>query len=149
MTKARAAILAVVIVAALVAMRAAAQPPETASYLDIKCQGDVSYQLGGKLAIATNNVVARYLTPDPSSNAVLTCDRLSANSETGDIFAEGAVRLQRGDMTWISEKLHYNYRTQQMDGQEFRAGKQPLFASGESVHGSLPKTNAISDTNGL
>ena len=147
MTKARAAILAVVIVAALVATQAAAQQPELTNGFDI--QGEVAYHFGTDTATATNGVVIRYVTQDKSSNAVLTADRATLNQKTGDIFAEGSVRLQRGDMTWISEKLHYNFKTKQMDGQEFRAGKQPLFAAGESVHGNLPNTNAISDTNGL
>lgn len=120
--------------AALVATQAAAQQ-KVHPYVDFEAAGGVTASTTNNYVEATNGVIVRYITGEKASSAVLTADRVSANQQTGDIFAEGSVRLQREDQTWIGEKLHYNFMTRQMDGQEFRTGKLPVFATGESVHG--------------
>jgi LPS-assembly protein len=144
MIKVRALFLAVVAWAALVATQAVAQQ-RVEPHIEIEAASEVSYQTNGEVS-ATNGVVVRYLTDDKSSNAVLTADRMMANQDTGDIFAEGSVRLQREDQTWIGDKLHYNFITREMDGEQFRTGKQPGFASGESMHGqgaTATNTNVV------
>lgn len=133
MIKVRAPLLAVVGWAALVATQAVAQL-KVEPHVEIEAASEVIYETNG-LIRATNGVVVRYLTGEKSSNAVLTAERVTLNEPTHDIFAEGSVRLQREDQTWVGEKLHYNYETRQMDGEEFRTGKLPVFASGETMHG--------------
>ena len=83
---------------------------------------------GMTMAVATNGVVVKY-----GEDTVLSADRASINQTTGDIFADGSVRLQRDNQTWIGEHLHYNFKTSEMDGTHFRTGKTPMFAEGRVV----------------
>src|SRR5262249_13831027 len=52
----------------------------------------------------------------------------------GNILAEGSVRIQKDDLTWTGERLHYNFITGELDGEKFRAGRAPAFAAGEGLH---------------
>ncbi len=83
------------------------------------------------------------LGPISMSVAALTADAASVNTRTGDIYADGSVRLQRGDQTWVGSRLHYNYLTKQMDGAQFRTGQAPFFAAGEGLHAIGEGTNAV------
>ena len=50
--------------------------------------------------------------------------------------AQGHVRVQETNLTWVGSQLHFNYYSRQMDFGEFRAGKAPFFMAGESVQGN-------------
>ena len=54
------------------------------------------YDFATKTFVATNGVMIIY------GDAVLTAERASANSETGEVVADGNVRVQQGDQTWAS-----------------------------------------------
>jgi len=102
---------------------------------------------GMTMAVATNGVVIKY-----GEETVLSADRASINQTTGDMFADGSVRLQRDSQTWVGEHLHYNYKTGEMDGTEFRTGKTPMFAEGRGFKGyhANDQTNSIyTATNGF
>jgi lipopolysaccharide assembly outer membrane protein LptD (OstA) len=108
----------------------------------------VAYNLTTGIAIASNGVAMRYLAVDPSSNAVIEADVIRANTNTGDIFAEGSVRFQRNDQTWVGPQAHYNFITGAFDTDKFRTGRYPIFASGEGLKGDLSNkvytaTNAL------
>jgi lipopolysaccharide assembly outer membrane protein LptD (OstA) len=80
--------------------------------------------------------------------AVLTADRATVDKETGEVIADGNVRLQQDNQVWIGEHMHYNYKTRQMISDEFRTGKAPVFAEGHGLSGDI--TNHIYDaTNAL
>jgi LPS-assembly protein len=108
-------------------------------------QGGVVYDFQTGTATATNGVLVRY------KNAVLTADSVTVNQETGDVEADGKVRIQRDDQLWVSEHVRYNFITKQIEAQQFRTGKSPLFVAGEGLHGELTNrlyaaTNAMVTT---
>src|SRR5260370_32961899 len=57
----------------------------------------------GDVFTASNDVVVT------SPNAVLTADAASVNPRTGDIYADGSVRLQRGVPTCDGSRLHFKF----------------------------------------
>ncbi len=124
----------------------AGSPAKTNLVTDVTVRAATDIEIGpnGDTFAASNNVVVT------SSNAVLTADAAFVNTRTGDIYADGSVRLQRGDQTWVGSRLHYNYLTKQMDGAQFRTGQAPFFAAGEGLHAIGEGTNAVyTATNGL
>ena len=75
---------------------------------------------------------------------VLTADQAVINQKTGDIQAQGRVRLLRDNMVWTGENVTYNFYTRKMETAQFRTGKSPFFASGEAITGeSSGQTNAV------
>lgn len=76
---------------------------------------------------ATNGVVVTY------GRTVLTAKRASVNQHNGDVFAEGSVRIQKEDQTWVGEHVHYNFLSKDMDTDRFRTGKYPAFATGAGL----------------
>ncbi|MDB6063927.1 MAG: Organic solvent tolerance protein [Pedosphaera sp.] len=138
MTKLRAS-LSVLLLWAFIAP-AHASPPERPSLEILAYKEGEMYETNGIMAgTATNGVVAKY------GDMVLTADRASFNlQEEGGIYAEGNVRLQRTNETFLADKLHYNYLTEQMDAEPFRTGKAPLFAAGHGLHGEgVVSTNGV------
>ncbi len=85
--------------------------------------------------IATNGVIVKY------AGAVLTAEQVSGNINTGDIMADGHVRIQREEQVWLSEHIHCNFKTRQIEAQHFRTGHPPMFAEGEGLHGEF--TNQV------
>jgi LPS-assembly protein len=111
---------------------AAAQetPPPT---LDIDANTASYYDETNGIATATNGVTVKYT--DTTGVTVLTADSAKVNEHTGDIFASGAVRIQRENETWTGDSLTYNYLTKKMSGDDFRMGKSPAFVAGQQLHG--------------
>ncbi len=106
---------------------APAEPPA----LTIESQGEeFEFSLTNGMISLSNNVVVKY------GEGVLTANRALINTNTGDIYADGSVRVQKEDQTWTGEHLHYNYLTAELDGQQFRTGRTPAFAQGESLQGN-------------
>lgn len=83
------------------------------------------------LWVATHGVIVKY------GNAVLVADRASINQQTTEVVADGRVRIQQGDQVWVGEHVRYNFRTRQMEAEQFRTGKPPAFAAGEELRGDL------------
>ena len=88
-----------------------------------------------KTALATNAVTIRF------GGAVLTADSVQLNEDSGEVEADGRVRIQRDDMIWAGEHIKYNFKTRTMATALFRTGKSPVFAEGAAVDGG-GKTNA-------
>jgi lipopolysaccharide assembly outer membrane protein LptD (OstA) len=119
--------------------------------LEITSQGDVVGDVTNGLFYATNDVVVRLLTSNPSSNVVLTAEKIAFNTNNGDLDAEGNVRVIQTNLTLTGPHLHYNYLTRQMDWGNFRAGETPFFTAGEALHaegtnGVYSVTNALVTT---
>lgn len=94
------------------------------------------------IAIATNGVLVKY------EGSVLTADRIRINLNSGESVAEGKVRIEHDDLTWIGEQIHYNFKTREMQSDQFRTGAAPVFAAGKGLHGDLTNraylaTNAL------
>jgi len=78
---------------------------------------------------------------------VLVADEATVNTTTGQVNAEGRVRIQSDEMVWVGEHVSYNFMTKQMEARQFRAGKAPMFVGGEGLAGDT--TNQIyTATNG-
>jgi len=98
-------------------------------------QGEAEIDLNTGLATATNGVIVKY------GDAVLTADNATVNYTNREVYAEGHVRIRRGDQTWVGERIRYNLNTDQINAEDFRTGQPPLFAAGRGLLGD--QTNQI------
>ncbi len=110
--------------------------------------GSVEYEFATKTYVATNGVEVRY------GGAVMVADAVKVNEETGQVVADGKVRIQRDDQIWVGEHVLYNFKTHQMEAAQFRTGKAPMYASGLGLHGEITNrfyvaTNAIITTDDI
>jgi len=92
-------------------------------------QGDVTVTDNG--AFFTNGIYVNY----NNGATVLTANSASVNNKTGDVDADGNVRIQSSDMLWVGDHVHYNFKTHVMRTEQFRTGRLPIFAGGESLSG--------------
>src|SRR3954451_18998621 len=96
--------------------------------------GWADYDFSTGVATATDGAMFRY------GGVVLTAENMSVNTN-GDVSANGDVRVQRDDQLWVGANILYNFKTREMEAQEFRTGKAPVFVEGHSLHGET--TNRI------
>ena len=105
-------------------------------------QGWAEFDLQTGLGRGTNGVLVRY------GSAFLTADQVGVNQPSGDVTADGNVRIQSEEQVWVGEHIRYNFKTKQMEAEQFRTGKAPVFAAGEGLHGDY--TNRLyMATNGV
>ncbi|SPE52508.1 Organic solvent tolerance protein [Verrucomicrobia bacterium] len=108
-----------------------AQPQEEAWEIEgLRDQSWVEWSINGT-AIATNGVIVKY------GGTVLTAEQATINQTNGEVTAQGQVRIEHDDMTWVGEHIVYNFKTHQMQAEQFRAGMPPVFIEGEGLHGEL------------
>ena len=93
-------------------------------------KGGVTWDFATTNATGTN-IFIQYGT------ATLMADNAAVNWATGEVVADGHVRIESGDMTWIGEHIRYNFKTHQMRSEEFRTGQPPVFAAGRELQGDL------------
>jgi len=127
------AIAALACLCAIFPFLALAQEPPT---WDIQALNNIipglsagSIMMQGDTVIGTNGVYVKY------GPTVLTADTVSLNRETGDVAADGHVHIETGDQLWVGEHITYNFKTHQMQSEQFRTGKVPLFAAGKELEG--------------
>ena len=72
---------------------------------------------------------------------------MALNEQTGEVEADGHVRIESGDQIWVGEHIRYNFKTHQMQSEEFRTGKPPVFAAGRELEGNT--TNRTYDARHL
>ena len=77
----------------------------------------------------TNGVTVRY------GDATLTAARARLNQDTGEVQAEGKVRLQQATETWYGEKIQFNFKTRKILATDFKAGQPPFFLKGDALAG--------------
>src|SRR5581483_7121353 len=99
--------------------------------------GDVS--MVNDIVTATNGIWLRY------HDALLIADRATANHDTGDVTADGHVRLEQNGMLWVGEHLDYNFKTRRMSSQQFRTGHPPAFAEGQNLHGDVSNQTYLAE----
>jgi hypothetical protein len=92
-------------------------------------KGWVEYNYLTGLGLGTNGVLVTY------RGAVLTADQVSLDYESGEVVADGDVRIQNEDQVWVGEHIRYNFKTHQMEAEQFRTGRTPVFAAGHGLHG--------------
>jgi hypothetical protein len=89
--------------------------------------GFVEWDYEHGLWLGTNGVIVRY------GNGVLTADAVEVNENSGEVTADGHVRIQREDQIWVSEHAQYNFFTRHIEAEQFRTGQPPLFATGQGL----------------
>ncbi len=108
--------------------------------------GYVTYDFATGTFLGTNGVFVSY------GDAVLTADSVTVNRDTGEVVADGNVRIDQAGQIWLGEHVDYNFLTHQMRTEQFRTGHPPVFGSGESLTGdtsnkvyNLQKAQVTSD----
>ncbi len=122
------------------ALRAQQQPAwEMEALTD---QGWAEFNFQTEMGYGTNGVLVRY------GSAFLTADEVTVNQGSGEVTADGNVHIQSEEQIWVGEHIRYNFKTHQMEAEEFRTGKPPVFAAGEGLHGEVTNHVYIA-TNGV
>jgi LPS-assembly protein len=93
-------------------------------------EGKLDYDPATGRAFGTNGIFVKY------GNATLTADTASLDTQSGQIEADGHVRIESGDQLWVGEHIRYNFKTKQMASEQFRTGKWPVFAQGRDITGN-------------
>ena len=88
-----------------------------------------SVDFAGDTWTGTNGICVKY------GESVLMADCVSVNRQTGEAVADGNVRIEEGDQIWVGEHIRYNFKTHQMQSEQFRTGKPPVFAQGGQLQG--------------
>jgi len=101
---------------------------------------EFNFQTG--LGSGTNGVLVRY------GSAFLTADQVSVNQQTGEVVADGSVRIQSEEQIWTGEHIRYNFKTHQMEAEQFRTGRTPVFMQGEGLRGEITNRVYVA-TNGV
>src|SRR5665647_2529204 len=129
--------IALIFLAALFSFSASAEDEATwevaalSRILPGTVEGGVEYDFASGTAIGTNGIYVNY----NQGSAVLTADSASVNRKTGEVEADGNVRIESGDQLWVGEHIRYNFKTRQMRSEQFRTGKAPVFAGGVELTG--------------
>ena len=93
-------------------------------------QGKVDYDPASGTATGTNGIYVKY------GNATLTADAASVNMQTGEVVADGNVRIESADQLWVGDHIRYNFKTHLMQSESFRTGKWPVYAAGSNLSGN-------------
>ena len=115
------------------ALRAQQLPPWTIE--PYPGEGTVEYYFKTNLFTATGGAMVKY------GGAVLTAEKIEGNYQSGEVLAEGKVRIQRDEQIWVGERIRYNFNTGEIQAEQFRTGKLPAFAAGEGLH--IDRTNGV------
>ena len=95
-------------------------------------EGQIDYDFANGTARGTNGIYINY----NQGAAVLTADNADVNTKTGDVDADGHVRIESAEMLWVGEHIHYNFKTRVMTSEQYRTGHVPILAGGESLSGN-------------
>ncbi len=100
-------------------------------------EGKIDYDFANGSARGTNGVYVNY----NRGAAVLTADNAAVNTKTGDVEADGHVRIESSELLWVGEHVHYNFKTHVLTSEQYRTGFVPIFAAGEALSGN--STNRV------
>jgi LPS-assembly protein len=120
---------------------AAESPPLT---LTVEPQGEGEFEFNPQTgeASAERGVIVRY------GPVTLLAQKATVNQETGEVLAEGDVRIQNEAQLWTGQKVIYNFKTRQMRTGEFRAGYSPFFVEAAGFDANLTN-QTFTVTNGI
>jgi len=60
----------------------------------------------------------------------------AVNRQTGEAVADGNVRIEEGDQIWVGEHIRYNFKTHQMQSEQFSHGaNRRCFAARRAIAG--------------
>ena len=130
-------IFSLVFAAALLSLTASAQEEQSlvveslSHVLPGQVQGMVETDPRTGIIHGTNGLCVHY------GAMVLTADTGWVNPKTGQVAADGNVRIESNGALWVGEHVQYNYLTRQMKTSQFRTGEAPAYASGDAIYGDL------------
>ncbi len=111
--------------------------------------GNMHYDPKTGLTIWTN--VYFNVSNKNGGHTALEADYAEVNSQTGDVRADGHVRIENDGQLWVGEHIDYNLTTHRMSSEQFRSGVAPAYIGGESLNGLISKekgaTNVLITTN--
>ncbi len=116
-------------------LQAGAQPGVPLTIEGPSPESRVEFNTNASTFVFFNRGIVKYQTPKYQT-VVLAADGGSVNWETGEAVAEGHVRIQQGAMTWVGDRIQYNFKTYDMEAGQFRAGQSPVFATGRDLRGN-------------
>jgi lipopolysaccharide assembly outer membrane protein LptD (OstA) len=93
-------------------------------------EGNVEYDVATGAWRGTN-VFVKY------GDTTLTADSAALNQQSGEVMADGHVRIESDNQIWVGEHIRYNFKTHQMQSEQFRMGKPPVFAAGNELQGDI------------
>lgn len=93
-------------------------------------EGGVTYSFATDTGTGTN-IFIKY------GGSTLLADSATVNEKTGEVGADGHVRIESDGMVWVGEHIRYNFKTHQMQSADFRTGKPPAFAAGRELKGNI------------
>jgi LPS-assembly protein len=97
----------------------------------IESQDSVVYDLNTGIAMATNGIIVRH------GDTVLSAQRAIINQVTGEISAEGNVRLEHAGLLYAAERVRYNLHQRRLVAEEIKTGIGPMYVGGEVLVGDL------------
>ena len=136
---------ALVCLAGLLALAAAAQEAPTwevqalSRIIPGTVEGQLFYDPATGLWTGTNGIYVHY------GRATLTADTAVLDPKSGEVVADGHVRIESGDMLWVGDHIRYNFLTHQMRSEQFRTGRWPVFASGTDLTGNSSNRVYVAD----
>lgn len=98
-------------------------------------ENSLSFDLASGTITYTNGVTVRY------GDAMLTARKARLDQNSGQVQAEGQVRLQQGSDVWYGERMEYNFKSGKILATDFKAGQPPLFVKGTALSGD--QTNNV------
>lgn len=73
----------------------------------------------------------------------LVANQIAVSERTGDVIADGNVRLRSLHQSFVGQHVEYNFRTGQIVAEDFRAGFSPLFAGGLKIEGNSDEQTGV------
>ncbi len=83
----------------------------------------------------TNGVYVKY------GATVLTADTASVNKATGEVVADGHVRIETGDQIWVGDHITYNFNTHVMTERAVPHGQAAGVRGGPGIGGQHDQQN--------
>lgn len=123
------------------ALRAAEEP--AGLVVEPLGEGEFDFNPQTGVARATNGVVVRY------GLAVLTANQVTVHQNSGEVLAEGQVRIENEGQVWSGDKITYNFKTRELSSEGFRTGQRPFFVSGPGLETTLGSNRVYSTTNAV
>ncbi|HKX62302.1 MAG TPA: LPS assembly protein LptD [Verrucomicrobiae bacterium] len=95
----------------------------------VESESGLNFNVNEGTITYTNVVTVRH------AGATLTADRAQLNQKSGDILAEGNVRIEWEGKVWYGQRAEFNFKTRRLIGSEFRTGERPFFMRGDAAVG--------------
>jgi LPS-assembly protein len=103
---------------------------DTITIENLSDHSEVEYHSEEDLWYGRYGILVRY------RDVEVIADQAVLSEETGDVIANGNVRLRSAAQYWTGEHLEYNFRTGKIKSTEFRAGYPPFFIKGLALDAS-------------